>query len=126
MGKAKRNKNRRKSGYNHEEALRRADATRQRARGGARARVDIDTGTASPEDQAAAFFNRPGDYFLAKFSVGGAVERLPGAGVTFVGETVLKASEDQFDYLLEVLRQIRGGFDDKCRIELYRTHTVER
>ena len=88
--------------------------------------VDLDdAGGRAPEDQGAAFFNRPGDYYLAKFSVGGHVNGGP-SGVTFVAETVLKASEDEFDYLLEVLRQIRGGFGEKCRIELYRTHTVEQ
>jgi hypothetical protein len=82
--------------------------------------IDLDTGTASPEDQAAAFFNRPGDYFEARFIVytGHNGEKL-GAS------TVLKADESQFDYLLEVLRQIRGGFGEAMRIELTRTHTVE-
>lgn len=77
----------------------------------------------APEDQAAAFFNRPGDYYLARFTIREA-DGIVGPEAN--AETVLKASEDQLDYLLEVLRQIRGGFGDRCRIELYRTHTVEQ
>lgn len=97
--------------------------------GHTRTPVDLnDAGGRSPEDQAAAFFNRPGDYFLARFQItgGGDDMPVPGPTITFKAETVLKASEAEYPYLLEVLRQIRGGFGDRCRIELYRTHTVER
>ena len=89
--------------------------------------IDLDdAGNRSPDDQADAFFNRPGDYFLAKFAITRPAISSPGHIEIAKAETVLKASEDQFDYLLEVLRQIRGGFGNKCRIELYRTHTVEQ
>lgn len=104
-------------------------ATSNRVRRNARVPVDLDDARGqAPEDQAAAFFNRPGDYYLARFTlaVGDAPTTGAPAGPKLAAETVLKASEDQFDYLLEVLRQIRGGFGDRCRIELYRTHTVEQ
>lgn len=100
-----------------------ADAIRAAQSRPAHAKIDLDDAHGhAPEDQAAAFFNRPGDYYLARLSIR---DKFDHAATVATADTVLKASEDQRDYLLEVLRQIRGGFGDLCRIELYRTHTVE-
>jgi hypothetical protein len=87
--------------------------------------VSLET-TEPGEDLASAFFNRAGDYFLAKFTITTDPDADASIAPTATAETVLKADEAQFPYLLEVLRQIRGGFGTRCRVELYRTHTVEQ
>jgi hypothetical protein len=67
-------------------------------------------------DPAEEFFTRPGDYYIAKFEIGGHVDDI--AGVTFIAESVFKADDQQLPYLIEVIRQIRGAFGDKARVRL--------
>lgn len=132
MGKSKRNKHRRErladpvAAANAE--VRAAEQTllakRQAAARAAAAAVNDQT-DATPEEQYAAFLNRPGDYYVARFDVGGNINDTQG-GVAYVGECVLKADEDQLPYLVEVIRQIRGGFGDQARITLTRAQTTQQ
>ena len=130
MGKSKRNKHRRDSWL--DDPVHRANAEvvaaertllakRQAAARAAAAAVNGQQ-PQTPAEQAEAFFNRPGDYFVGRFNIGGHVDGGP-SGVTFVAECVFKADEQQLPYLVEVIRQIRGGFGDRARIELSRART---
>lgn len=126
MGKSKRNKARRLDPVALAQAeVRAAEATllakRQAA---ARAAAAMVNGQASPEDQYAEFLNRPGDYYVARFEVGGKINETQG--VTYIGECVLKADEEQMPYLVEIIRQIRGGFGEQARITLSRAQTVQQ
>lgn len=132
MGKSKRNKGRRRDQWLDDPiALANAEvaaaertllAKRQAA---ARAAAAMVNGQApSPEEQYAEFLNRPGDYYVCTFNVGGKVNETQG--VTYVAECVLKADEVQLPYLIEVIRQIRGGFGEQARISLARARTTQQ
>jgi hypothetical protein len=76
---------------------------------------------ASPEEQAEAFFNRPGDFYIAQFEIPQSTTGGPARA-----QCALKADEAQRDYLVEVMRQIRGAFGEGARISLSRAATQQQ
>lgn len=76
---------------------------------------------AAPEDQAEEFFNRPGDFYIAQFEIPQST-----TGGPIRAQCVVKADEAQRDYLIEVMRQIRGAFGENARISLSRAQQQQQ
>lgn len=76
---------------------------------------------AAPEEQAEEFFNRPGDFYIAQFEIPQTT-----TGGPIRAQCVVKADEAQRDYLVEVMRQIRGAFGENARISLSRARQQQQ
>ena len=77
--------------------------------------ANLDTPGVTHQDQWADFMNRPGRFYVAQFTIPLDDDHM---GQKLGATTTFKADDEQLLYLVEVLRQVRGAFGERCRIQL--------